>query len=70
MNRVKKLIAITVLTIVVSLGAPQAFAGPTEIPTVNATGPTEIPTESSTGPTEIPTLTGDVIFYFATNLTL
>ena len=57
MRKIKALTAIMMLAMVMSLGAPQAFAG--FIPTgVTADGPTETP--GITGPQESPGATGDI----------
>jgi hypothetical protein len=57
MNKAKRLIAIMLLALVVCLGTPQAFAGPSETPGLS--GPSETPgiTVMVEGPSETPGIT-------------
>ncbi|HYE64058.1 MAG TPA: hypothetical protein VD966_00665 [Pyrinomonadaceae bacterium] len=66
----KKVMAIMLLAVVMSLGGANAFAdGPTEIPGVTAAGPTEIPGITS-GADEDTDTAAAFIFYLATIFSL
>lgn len=69
MNKAKRLIAIMLLALVVGLGTPQAFAGPSETPgvTVTVEGPSETPgiTVTVDGPSETPGIVAAILQYLA-----
>jgi hypothetical protein len=75
MFRLKRVFAIVLLLLVVSVGTPQVFAGdgPTETPGITVAGPTETPgiagpteTPGQAGPTETPGLIDNIIYFLST----